>query len=160
FGHPNANGATAVGAASYASTPAFGSVPPVLEPFSSTGPTPILFDATGQRLAAPVIRSKPEIVAPDGVATTIFAPVFGAWPSARRAGGVPALVSRRRAALSPMPLHPAVETTAGDRGPPGFEGGPGCGLTRPGAAIQAIPASPLSLGNTLSRHAVAVGDSI
>ena len=52
--------------------PAFGVSPPRLEPYSSGGPTPILFDAAGNRLASAVIRHKPEIVAPDGAATTFF----------------------------------------------------------------------------------------
>ena len=160
FGHPNANGATAVGAASYASTPAFGSVPPVPEPFSSAGPTPILFDATGQRLAAPVIRSKPEIVAPDGVATTIFSPFFGTSASAPHAAAVAALLVQRRAGLSPMTLYSALENTAVDMGPPGVDGDTGSGLIQAAAAIQAITDSPVSLGITLNRHAVAVGDSI
>ena len=45
-------------------TPAFGVSPPVLETFSSSGATPILFDLAGNRLATAEIRAKPEIVAP------------------------------------------------------------------------------------------------
>jgi hypothetical protein len=51
FGHPNAVGAEAVGAAWYSKTPAFGVSPPVRESFSSSGTTPILFDTAGNRLA-------------------------------------------------------------------------------------------------------------
>src|SRR4030095_12251965 len=73
FGHANAAGAEAVGAARYSNTPAFSVFPPILESFSSSGTTPILFDVAGNRLAAPDPRSqKPEIVAPDGVDTTFF----------------------------------------------------------------------------------------
>ena len=75
FGHTNAVGAEAVGAARYFNTPAFGVFPPILESFSSAGATPILFDLAGNRLATPDPRShKPEIVAPDGGNTTFFFP--------------------------------------------------------------------------------------
>ena len=55
YGHTNANGAEAVGAAAYFQTPAFGVSPPVLEPYSSSGTTPVLFDlaATGSRRPIP-----------------------------------------------------------------------------------------------------------
>ena len=46
-GHPNAAGAVAVGAAMYYQTPACGTSPAVLEPYSSYGGDPILFDASG-----------------------------------------------------------------------------------------------------------------
>ena len=49
FGHPNAAGAEAVGAAFYADTPEFGQNPPELEDFSSAGPQPIFFDTLGNR---------------------------------------------------------------------------------------------------------------
>ena len=61
FGHANAAGALAVGAAAFYDTPDFGTSPPVVEAFSSTGSVPILFDTAGNRLAAAEIRNKPEI---------------------------------------------------------------------------------------------------
>jgi hypothetical protein len=64
-GHPGAAGAAAVGAAFFANTPSCGFVPTV-EPFSSAGGDPILFDATGTRLTTPVTRQKPDFVGPDG----------------------------------------------------------------------------------------------
>ena len=72
YGHANAAGAEAVGAAFYALTPAFSQNPPLLEPFSSAGSVPILFDTEGSRLAAPEVRLKPEIVGPDGTSNTFF----------------------------------------------------------------------------------------
>lgn len=74
FGHPNAEGAIAVGAARYSQTPAFSTSlsAPVIEYFSSAGGIPVLFNADGTPLASPVIRNKPEIVAPDGGKTTFF----------------------------------------------------------------------------------------
>jgi hypothetical protein len=65
-GHPGASGAAAVGAAFYFQTPACGTSPAVLEPYSSQGGYPILFDSSGARLATPVVRNKPDFVGPDG----------------------------------------------------------------------------------------------
>src|SRR6185295_1740400 len=86
IGQANAAGAMAVGAASYFTRNAAGRVnkdaagnviflndstyslnPPVLEKFSSTGGTPIYVNGTG----TPVIRQKPDFVAPDGVNTSV-----------------------------------------------------------------------------------------
>ncbi len=66
-GHPNAIGAVAVAAAMYYETPACGSSPAILEPYSSYGADPILFDANGALLATPVNRGKPDLTAPDAV---------------------------------------------------------------------------------------------
>src|SRR5262249_28326053 len=52
YGHANAQGAAAVGAAFYGQTPEFGANPPILEFFSSGGTTPILFNTAGARLGA------------------------------------------------------------------------------------------------------------
>ena len=45
YGHANAKGAEAVGAARYINTPRYFVDPALLEPFSSAGPTPILFES-------------------------------------------------------------------------------------------------------------------
>jgi len=71
-GHPGAAGAAAVGAAFYFDTPQCGTLPATLEAFSSEGGAPILFDTAGVRLAAPIIRQKPDFVAPDGVNNTFL----------------------------------------------------------------------------------------
>jgi hypothetical protein len=65
-GHPSAVGAAAVGAVFFPNTLSCGAVTPTLEPFSSAGGDPILFDDTGKRLATPEIRQKPDFVGPDG----------------------------------------------------------------------------------------------
>jgi Subtilase family len=72
LGHPNAAGAIAVAAAMYFQTPACGTSPAVLEPFSSYGGEPILFAANGTKLPAPVNRGKPDLTGPDAVNDTFL----------------------------------------------------------------------------------------
>src|ERR1700730_5024646 len=54
-GHAGAAGAAAVGAAFFLQTPLCGTTPALLEPFSSAGGDPILFDTTGTRPGTPVV---------------------------------------------------------------------------------------------------------
>ena len=94
FGHANAAGAEAVGAAYWGATPAWdcddpdadpdantfdncewnaqGELAPQLEFFSSAGGTPILFLKNGNRLNNPDVRPKPGVTGPDGANTTFF----------------------------------------------------------------------------------------
>jgi hypothetical protein len=85
FGHANAAGAEAVGAAFFDLTQPSPIIcgeqrPPVtdasgsihLECYSSAGSIPIYFDTSGNRLVSPEYRAKPNIVAPDGGNTTFF----------------------------------------------------------------------------------------
>ncbi len=65
-GHPSAAGAMAVAAVWWDQTPACGTTPAVLEPYSAKGGDPILFDTAGARNAAPLTRQKPDIAGPDG----------------------------------------------------------------------------------------------
>jgi hypothetical protein len=71
-GHPGAAGAAAVGAAFYFQTPQCGTTPAQLEPYSSLGGAPILFDTSGNRLATPTVRQKPNFVGPDGINNTFL----------------------------------------------------------------------------------------
>jgi hypothetical protein len=71
-GHPGAAGAAAVGAAFYFQTPLCGTNPAVLESFSSEGGAPILFSTSGERLATPIVRQKPDFVGPDGINDTFL----------------------------------------------------------------------------------------
>lgn len=160
FGHANAAGAASVGAAFYGDTPAFGVTPPLLESYSSAGPTRILFDTAGHRLVTPIIRAKPEIVAPDGGDTTVFAPFFGTSAAAPHAAGVAALMLQQKPGLSPGALYSALETTAIDMGTPGFNFDSGFGLIQADAALQAVSTPNISLALTLNRHTVATGDSV
>ena len=70
FGHANAAGAIAVGAAFFEQTPEFGVNPAIPEPFTSLGGDPILFGGNDQPIN--VVREQPKFLAPDGVSNTFF----------------------------------------------------------------------------------------
>lgn len=170
FGHANAHGAETVGAAPWFSTPAFGVNPPLLEPFSSAGGTPIFFDIAGNRLASPVIRQKPEIVAPDGANTTFFSSdipqdadtfpnFFGTSAAAPHAAAVAALLLEKQPAITPTGIYSTLESTARNMGPPGFDLDSGFGLIQTDAALQLLASPHVSLGLTLDKHAISAGDS-
>jgi subtilisin family serine protease len=78
YGHANAAGAEAVGAAAWYQTEEWGSplrprcVPACLNSFSSAGGTPIFFGANGRRLSTPLVRLKPGVTGPDGGNTSFF----------------------------------------------------------------------------------------
>ncbi len=148
-GHVNADGAEAVGAAFYGDTPAFGVNPPVVETFSSSGGTPIFFDTAGNRFASPVIRRKPGIVAPDGGNTTFFVSdsprdpdsfpnFFGTSAAAPHAAGVAALLREKQPVLAPVTIYAALQSTAIDMGPAGFDFDTGFGLVQADAAVALV----------------------
>ncbi|MGH2670413.1 MAG: S8 family serine peptidase, partial [bacterium] len=150
YGHPNAAGAEAVGAADYLETPAFGRAP-ALEPFSSAGGVPILFDRDGRPLATPARRRKPGVVAPDGVNTTFFFSdrendedgfpnFFGTSAAAPHAAAVAALILHANRTLFPQAVYERLRVTANDMGPPGFDLESGFGLVNAERAVA--PAAP------------------
>jgi subtilisin family serine protease len=148
YGHANADGAEAVGAAFYGNTPEFGVSPPLLERFSSAGSTPILFDTAGNRLPIPQIRLKPEIVAPDGTDTTFFGArdvepdgfpnFFGTSAAAPHAAAVAALMLQAVPTTAPERVYEILETTAIDMGPPGFDFDSGFGLIQADQALTTL----------------------
>ena len=160
FGHANAAGAEAVGAAFYGDTPAFGRDTPLLESFSSAGGTPILFNSLGGRLGEPVVRQKPEIVAPDGTNTTFFPPgndtdgdgypnFYGTSASAPHAAAVAALMREANPGLTPAAIYTALESTALDMNdrlnpafPDGVDDDTGHGLVRADLAVGAAGGAP------------------
>jgi hypothetical protein len=148
YGHANAVGAAAVGAAVFVNTPAFGVSPPVLETSSSAGTTPILFSTTGD----PTFDSradKPEIVAPDGTNTTFFGVdivqdpdtfpnFFGTSAAAPYAAAVAALLLEAVPTLIPSSVYSALESTAIDMGAPGFDNDSGFGFIQADLALASI----------------------
>ena len=78
YGHANAAGAEAVGAAAWYQTEEWGSplrpqcIPACLNSFSSAGGSPVFFGANGRRLGTPVVRLKPGVTGPDGGNTSFF----------------------------------------------------------------------------------------
>jgi len=137
-GHPGAAGAAAVGAALFFETPLCGVTPARLEPYSSFGGAPILFDTSGNRLATPVVRQKPDFVGPDGTNTTFFGfqfanatpPIqdsstvpqcanvaslpnyFGTSAAAPHAAGLAALMLQANSSITPDDVHTAIRFTA------------------------------------------------
>jgi hypothetical protein len=126
YGHANSSGAEAVGAAFYVQTPQFGVSPALLEFYSSAGGTPILFDASGDKLQTPIIRMKPGVVGPDGVDTSFFGidlpnnacpSFFGTSASVAHAAGTAALMLDVQPTLPPDELYGLMEMTALEMGP-------------------------------------------
>jgi uncharacterized protein DUF4214/subtilase family protein len=145
FGHANAAGAEAVGAAAYFNTPAFGVFPPVLNSYSSSGATPILFDLAGNP-TSDSRASKPEIVAPDCANTTFFVsetdlepdgfPNFcGTSAAVPHAAAVAALLVDQKPSLTPAQIYRTLEETAIDMGTPAFDSDSGFGLIQADAAL-------------------------
>ena len=148
FGHVNARGAIAVGAAAWFDTPRFGVSPPVAEPFSSAGGVPIWIDASGARLPEPDLRETPDLVAPDGVNTTFYAApgdipedddafpnAFGTSLAAPHVAGVAALLQGRAGgALLPPEIEELLEAGAIDMSAPGYDFDTGHGLVDARAA--------------------------
>ena len=144
YGQPNAQGAVAVGAVEVRKTPVYGINPPVLDSFSSRGGTPILLDAQGNRLPAPEVRPKPEIVAPNGVTTSFepvsgFNPFFGTSAAAPHAAAVAALLLQRAGGaqrLTPAQITRLLQQTAIPLDPPGNLRS-GAGLVQADTAVLA-----------------------
>ncbi len=165
-GHSAAAGAAAVGAAFFYQTPRCGSTPAILEPFSSRGGAPILFDTSGQRLATPVQRQKPDFVGPNGgndtflgftLASAGFANgqlptsitacqndaaypnFFGTSAAAPHAAGIAALMLQANSTLTPQQIIAALIGSAltMNGGLPSSDSG--AGLIQADAAFALIP---------------------
>jgi len=155
FGHANAAGAIATGAAFYLETPAYGTNPPVKEPFSSVGGIPILFNTEGRSIS-PIVRKKPEVVGPDGANTTFFIPgldvegdgfpnFFGTSAAAPHVAAVAALMKQASAMdLSPDKIKKELQTHAVDMEKRGFDYHTGYGLVDAEASVLAVLRTSIS----------------
>lgn len=124
FGHANARGAEAVGAADFQNTS-------VIEPFSSAGRVAIRLDTDGSPKRKQELRKKPGIVAPDGTNTTFFVSdrlddadafpnFFGTSAAASHAAAVAALIVQNNPTFVPNLVYRRLRTSAIDMGAPGF----------------------------------------
>jgi len=111
YGYSNAPSSITVGATDIDN-------PTEVRSYSSRGGSPILFDAEGNRLANPIFRNKPEVYAPDGVATNFpidspFAEFLGTSASAPHIAGIAALMLERADGnLTPEEIRTKIQDTA------------------------------------------------
>jgi hypothetical protein len=165
-GHPGAAGAAAVGAAFYFETPACGTTPAQLESYSSVGGAPILFDASGTRLATAQVRQKPDFVGPDGgndtflgytlandgypggkLNTTIAAcqnnpsypNFFGTSAATPHVASIAALMLQANPALTPTEIYQALRTSALPMSTTSPNYNSGYGFVQADAAFALIP---------------------
>ncbi|HEY6901826.1 MAG TPA: S8 family serine peptidase, partial [Puia sp.] len=160
-GHTKAEGAISVGAAFYKQTPAYGVNPPIVESFSSVGGVANYYDIHGNRIA-PLIRKKPDIVAPDGGNTSFFDPFgngdisedadtypnfFGTSAAAPHAAGVAALMieAQKLKTITPSQIKGVLTTHTWDMDnpftpdpDPGFDFATGYGLINAGDAVATV----------------------
>ncbi|MDP9008396.1 MAG: S8 family serine peptidase [Pseudomonadota bacterium] len=185
-GHPGAAGAAAVGAAFFANTPSCGAAAPTLESFSSAGGDPILFDATGTRLTAPVTRQKPDFVGPDGGNDTFlgfklqtgqdtstiaacqnnaaFPNFFGTSAAAPHVAGIAVLLLQADPSLTPAQLNTVLQQSAAPIGTAATASAPnyaaGYGFVQANVAAGKITAIvPAAPTLTLASSSIVVGSS-
>lgn len=147
-GHNAAKGALAVGAAPFFR-------PDSAEMFSSHGPSLILFDETGNRLAEPEIRSTPALIGIDGVNTSFFLSdsswdddtlpnFFGTSASTPHVAAIAALVLERAsqlgAILTPAELYSLLKASTVDMGETGYDAITGYGRLDAMLALSSIHA--------------------
>jgi subtilisin family serine protease len=181
-GHAKAAGAIATGAVFYGKTPAYGLDTADVERFSSVGGVANYFDAAGNRIV-PLVRQKPEIIAPDGGNTSFFNPTgngdiqedndlfpnfFGTSAAAPHAAGVAALMleATRTYRLTPGQLKGILKSTARDMDnlyttgfDKGFDYNTGYGLVNANAAVAAVKFPTLYTQN-LAVRAVCSADPL
>jgi hypothetical protein len=186
-GHPGAAGAMAVGAAFYFDTPACGTTPARLEPYSSRGGDAILFDSAGARLATPELRQKPDLVGPDGgndtflgytlanagvtgglLNTTInacqnkpsYPNFFGTSAATPHVAAIAALMLQANPALTPAQIYQALRDGALPMATPSPNIDSGYGFVQADAAFAAMPqVVPAAPTLTLAASSIAVGAS-
>ncbi len=145
-GHRNAAGAITVGPVDYNDTAAFGGTPQV-EPGAPLGGVETLFAADGSPIVPPIVRQKPDIVAPSGTDTT-FGPVRGSPAAAAHTAGAVALLLQLRqdlhasGQLGQEEIRRLLTQTAIDLGPAGPDLESGYGLIDAMAAATRLTTDP------------------
>ena len=170
-GQANADSAIAVGAARFDKAPPYLN-PPLIESYSSTGGT----KTNG------IIRNKPDLVAPDGVNTTVrsgqdypnsaldgFSNFFGTSAAAPHAAAIAALIMQgkkkflNQPVTTPSEIRSLLQSTATDMGTPGFDFSSGYGLVNVDLSMRTFAAPtpninelivPLTSPLTIPGHAV------
>jgi hypothetical protein len=150
WGQNSAEGAVAVAAHSVFNLGA-------AEPFTSHGPTTILYDEDGNPLTVPEIRDAPQITGPDGGNTSFlgtdvladadsFPNLFGTSGSVAHVAAVAALVLERAAdlgqSLTPAQLYDILFSSAIDIGAPDFDNVTGWGRLDAFAAVGRLVPEP------------------
>jgi hypothetical protein len=160
-------GANTVGAAYWATSPAFGVSPDWTEYFSSLGPGTLLFDQNGDPLTPPQSGGKVDFVAPDGIQTSIpgFQAFFGTSAAAPDAAAVAALMLQANPSLTTSQVTSLLQQSALNMDLPAADQGAGliqapeavelaqalCFLrgTLVGAPAGEVPVERLSAGDTV-----------
>jgi len=161
--------AIAVGAAYYANTPAYGTDPAVLQPFSSTGSARMWFDDYGNRLAQPVDHHGPVFVAPDGGNTTFFGldtdgdglPNFpGTSASAPDAAAAALLIASANPNFTPQDIENLMIDSISDMGAPGYDDANGFGLIDADEAVGFAQTLDISNPNATDLYGTHFDDTI
>jgi hypothetical protein len=138
-GHHNAINAQAVAASPYFD-------PTNAEPFTSIGPSTIIFNPDGTRKTTPEVRQTPEITAVDGTNTTFFGQdiegdgfpnFFGTSAAAPHAAAISALIQQANPNLTPQEVYDILADTALDIETSGFDNVTGAGLINAFDAVNA-----------------------
>jgi hypothetical protein len=185
-GHAMAATSAAVGAAFYFNTPLCGATSATLHAYSSQGGDPVLFDTSGNRLAVPQIRDKPDFVAPDGINNTVlgatlaqsqrqisttiagcednasFPNFFGTSAAAPHAAAAAALILQANPSLTNTQVIQALQQSAlpmtpRSTGTTGYDYDDGHGFLQVNMAFEQLPAAAPAIA--VSPATVAVGSS-
>lgn len=151
FGNQVSQFGFAVGQAFWNDTPEFGTNPPLIQPSSALGGTPILFDTAGNRLAMPEIREQPRFTASTGGNTTFFGidiggsgepdsfpNFFGTSASAPEAAAVVALMLQADPTLTAAQVLGILQGTAIDMDAPGYDFQTGSGFIQADSALASL----------------------
>ena len=124
------------------------------ERFTSDGPRRVFFNADGTPITpgdftatGGTVRAKPQITAADGVATTVpgFAPFFGTSAAAPHAAAIAALALSGNPGLSGEEIRTALQGTALDLAPAGYDNRTGHGVIRADLLLRNTGATPQPL---------------